>query len=99
MVKPKALTPKQITARLKPLREWNYFPKDKAIGSQYNVKDFDTAVKIIQKIAVVAEEANHHPDLHLTGFRHLTIRLKTHVVNGLTVKDFALAAKIQNLLL
>jgi hypothetical protein len=49
--------------------------------------------------AVVAAEAEgHHPDLHLTGYRHLKIELTTHAIGGLSDNDFILAAKIDALL-
>ena len=61
-------------------------------------KDFLGAVGLIQRIAVVAEAEDHHPDLHLTGYRRLTIELSTHAIGGLSENDFILAAKIDQLL-
>jgi 4a-hydroxytetrahydrobiopterin dehydratase len=46
------------------------------------------------KVAAIAEEEDHHPDLHLEGCRKVTIALSTHAVGGLTENDFILAAKI-----
>ena len=61
-------------------------------------KDFLDAVSLIQKIAPIAEAEDHHPDLHLTGYRKLTIELSTHAIGGLSENDFILAAKINQLL-
>lgn len=61
------------------------------------MKDFTTAVDFIGLIRNSAEEMDHHPDVHLTGYRHLTIELSTHSKGELTSKDFELAAKIENL--
>lgn len=61
-------------------------------------RDFMDAVGLIQRIAPIAEAEDHHPDLHLTGYRRLTIELSTHAIGGLSENDFILAAKIDQLL-
>lgn len=61
------------------------------------MKDFAAAVRFLQDIAEVAEEEDHHPDIHLTGYRKLKIDLSTHAVGGLSENDFILAAKIEKL--
>jgi len=70
----------------------------KAIRKMVKCKDFLDAVSLIQKIAPIAEAEDHHPDLHLTGYRNLTIELSTHAIGGLSENDFILAAKIDQLL-
>ena len=60
--------------------------------------DFLDAVGLIQKIAPIAEAEDHHPDLHLTGYRKLTVELSTHAIGGLSENDFILASKIDELL-
>jgi len=70
----------------------------KAIRKTVKCKDFLDAVSLIQRIAPVAEAEDHHPDLHLTGYRTLTIELSTHAIGGLSENDFILAAKIDQLL-
>lgn len=61
-------------------------------------KNFLDAVALIQRIAPVAEAEDHHPDLHLTNYKKLTIELSTHAIKGLSENDFILAAKINQLL-
>jgi len=61
------------------------------------MKDFMAAVKFIGCIAEIAESENHHPDIHLTGYRKLKVVLSTHAINGLSQNDFILAAKINEL--
>ncbi len=61
-------------------------------------KNFLDAVGLIQRIAPIAEAEDHHPDLHLTGYKRLTIELSTHSIGGLSENDFILAAKINQLL-
>ena len=60
--------------------------------------DFLTALDFFRRIGEVAEAEDHHPDLHLVGYRNVTIELWTHAVGGLTENDFILAARINDLL-
>ena len=69
-----------------------------AIRKTVACKHFLDAVGLIQKIAPLAEAEDHHPDLHLTGYKRLTIELSTHAIRGLSENDFILAAKIDQLL-
>ena len=52
------------------------------------------AVKMIHKIARLAERADHHPDLHLTRYKKLRVVLTTHDVSHVTMKDFKLAGEM-----
>ena len=58
------------------------------------VKDFLAAIKFFNAVAEIAESDDHHPDLHLTGYRNVAIELSTHAIGGLSENDFILAAKI-----
>ena len=49
------------------------------------------------RVAEVAEDDGHHPDLHLEGYRNVWIELYTHAIGGLSENDFILAAKIDDL--
>ena len=55
--------------------------------------DFPTAIRIVDAIAVRAEELNHHPDIDIR-WRELHLALTTHDQGGLTELDFTLAARI-----
>ena len=61
-------------------------------------KDFLDAVSLVHKLAPVAEAEDHHPDLHVTNYKTLTIELSTHSIGGLSENDFILAAKFDQLL-
>ncbi len=76
---------------------WRLDPSGKAITRELVMKNFMAAVRLIQRIAEIAEAENHHPDLHLTGYRKLRIELSTHAIGGLSENDFILAAKINQL--
>lgn len=73
---------------------WQLAGDGKSISSQFIMKDFMSAVAFIGQIAKIAETEDHHPDLHLTGYRKLRVELATHSIGGLSENDFILAAKI-----
>lgn len=79
------------------LQGWELAEDGKSIRRTYTVRWFMDAIELIQKIAEIAEEEQHHPDLHLTGYRRLTVELSTHAIGGLSENDFILAAKIEAL--
>ncbi|WP_028929007.1 4a-hydroxytetrahydrobiopterin dehydratase [Pseudonocardia asaccharolytica] len=54
---------------------------------------FPTAITVVDRVAEIAEQADHHPDIDIR-WRTLTFRLSTHSAGGLTEKDLALAARI-----
>ena len=84
-------------ALLKDITGWEVVD-GKSIRKTVTCTDFLDAVSLIQKIAPIAEAEDHHPDLHLTGYRKLTIELSTHAIGGLSENDFILAAKIDELI-
>ena len=59
----------------------------------YKFKGFMPGVELVNRIAAIAEEEGHHPDLCL-GWGYLTVQLWTHAAGGLTENDFILAAKV-----
>jgi 4a-hydroxytetrahydrobiopterin dehydratase len=89
-----ALTRQQAEATLENLEGWTLAPDAEKISRTWIMKNFMAGIDFINKIAQVAEEEDHHPDLHLEGYRKLTVVLWTHAVGGLTENDFILAAKI-----
>src|SRR6266446_8149211 len=59
----------------------------------FKFKGFMPGVELVNRIAAIAEEEGHHPDLCL-GWGYLTVQLWTHAAGGLTENDFILAAKV-----
>ncbi|QJW94553.1 4a-hydroxytetrahydrobiopterin dehydratase [Frigoriglobus tundricola] len=92
-----AFTSEQIAAHLPAVPEWTLADDGKLIRRKYKFKDFVTAMAFLQRVAVLAEEEDHHPDLHLTGYRNVAIELSTHAIGGLSANDFIVAAKIDKL--
>ena len=82
---------------LKDLCGWTLTVDHKRICCELVVNDFITAVGLIDRIAVIAEQEKHHPDIHLTDYRNLRIVLTSHDMGGLSTKDFVVARKINEL--
>lgn len=92
-----ALTAQQVANHLPAVPGWSLGPDGKRIRRQWRVKDFAVALDFFNRIGAIAEAEDHHPDLHLEGYRNVTIELWTHALNGLSENDFILAAKINTL--
>ncbi len=93
----KAYTKEEARENLPKIQGWMMSEDAKKIFKVYNMKNFMAAVKFVNDIAAIAEMENHHPDIHLTGYRKLNIELSTHALGGLTENDFIVAAKINEL--
>jgi 4a-hydroxytetrahydrobiopterin dehydratase len=87
----------QVSEQLKQLPGWRLSADGKSIRREWVVKNFLAGMKFFEEVAHAAEEDNHHPDLHLTGYRNVAIELSTHAIGGLSENDFILAAKIDRL--
>jgi 4a-hydroxytetrahydrobiopterin dehydratase len=82
---------------LKNLDGWQLTDDHKTIYREFILQDFMAAIDLIDRIALIAEDEKHHPDIHLTQYRNLRIGLTTHDVGGLSEKDFTVALKIKEL--
>src|SRR5690606_8279286 len=67
-----------------------------AIRRRVELPSFTAAVAVIDQVAVVAEEMNHHPDIDLR-WRTLTLSCTTHSAGGVTPRDLDLAARIDEI--
>lgn len=70
--------------------------RGKIITRTFVFKDFPAAVKFVNRVAVLAEKAWHHPDIDIR-WNKVTLTLTTHDEGGLTEKDFTLARKFDRL--
>jgi 4a-hydroxytetrahydrobiopterin dehydratase len=91
------LDPQRVRELLPQVGGWQVTPDGKRLTRSWRVFDFLTGLDFFRRIGDVAEAEDHHPDLHLTGYRNVTVELWTHAAGGLTENDFILAAKINAL--
>ncbi|WP_139417435.1 4a-hydroxytetrahydrobiopterin dehydratase [Agromyces laixinhei] len=59
----------------------------------YRTADFASAVQVLDAVAVVADELDHHPDVRL-GWGRVEFELSSHDVGGVTSRDVDLARRI-----
>ena len=90
----KRLLPEEIRERLTSLPDWQH--DGKTIVRKLRFADFVEAIAFVNRLAEVAEAADHHPDISI-HYREVTLTLWTHTVDGVTAKDFELAAAIEKL--
>ncbi len=79
------------------LGEWKLTADGKCIRREWTVKNFVAGMEFLSAVAKLAEEEQHHPDVHLTGYRNVAIELTTHAIGGLSENDFIVAAKINDI--
>jgi 4a-hydroxytetrahydrobiopterin dehydratase len=63
------------------------------LAGAYSTADFASAVHLLDAVAVVADELNHHPDVRL-GWGRVEFELSSHDAGGVTSRDLALAERI-----
>lgn len=88
------LTPAQVEAALGTAPAWTLHGQSIARTLQF--KDFAAALAFVNRVAVVADELWHHPDVDIR-WNTVTLALTTHDAGGLTTRDFDLAARIDAL--
>jgi 4a-hydroxytetrahydrobiopterin dehydratase len=86
------LSSEQIEEQLKTLPGWEY--KENAIRKLYRFKEFLDGIRFIDRVAEMAEAADHHPDIHV-NYTRVTFICTTHDEHGVTAKDFRLAQEIE----
>jgi len=83
--------------QLKTLAGWELTADGQRIRKKWVMKNFMAGIDFFRRVARLAEEEGHHPDLHLERYRNVTIEIWTHAIGGLSENDFILAAKIDRL--
>lgn len=83
-----------VQEALASLDDWSGDPD--AIMRTVELRDFPTAISLVDEVAVVAEESDHHPDIDIR-WRTVTFRCSTHSAGGVTRRDIALARRIDDL--
>ncbi len=84
-----ALSPAEVTTRLSHLNGWQVV--DGQLVKSFQFHDFPTALHFVAQVGDLAEEAGHHPDIDIR-YNRVRLALVTHDEDGLTAKDFAVAA-------
>jgi 4a-hydroxytetrahydrobiopterin dehydratase len=88
------LNDSEIQRDLKNLTGW--VKSGDEIKKKFEFKDFIQAMGFVNSIAMLAERANHHPDIDIR-WNKVQLVLSTHSEGGITQKDIALAKEIESI--
>ncbi|MEF3274936.1 MAG: 4a-hydroxytetrahydrobiopterin dehydratase [Chloroflexus sp.] len=89
------LSEAEIADNLAQRPDWNL--EGNEIVRTFRLANFPAAIAFVTHVAFLAEAAGHHPDIDIR-YNRVRIALTTHDAGGLTEKDFALAAAIDEIL-
>ena len=77
------------------MSEWRQ--EGEALVRDLEFKDFAAAMAYVNRVADLAEEVNHHPDILVHGWNSVRLTLTTHSAGALTDNDFQMARRIDAL--
>ena len=84
----------EVREKLSNLKNWNLISG--ALQKDFLFKNFNQALAFIVQIGLLAEQADHHPEI-INVYNKVQLRLNTHSVNGITQQDVDLAFEIDRL--
>lgn len=91
------LNPEEARRQNEELTGWSILSGPDRISKSWKVRNFVAGMEFLNQVTRLAEDEGHHPDVHLVGYRNLTVDIWTHAIDGLSLNDFILAAKIDQL--
>ncbi len=88
------LSDSEIQKKLPALDGWKY--EAGALVHDYTFADFAEAFAFVVRLALLAEKADHHPDIDIR-YNKLRVALISHDSGGVTARDVSMAAEIGKL--
>jgi 4a-hydroxytetrahydrobiopterin dehydratase len=85
----RTLAPADVASEL--LDDWRFLMG--ALHARFETGDFATGLRLVSDIGASAEAAGHHPDVDLR-YSFVSVRLTSHDVGGVTLRDVRLAREI-----
>lgn len=85
----------QINEALRTLSGWSFI--NDTIHKEYSFDTYMNGIDFINRLALKAEEENHHPDLTV-GWCKVGVTFTTHDSGGVTKKDIKMAKEVEKLL-
>ena len=90
------LSIQDVTRLLQSISGWSADAGYKKILKEFKFKEFLESIQFVNEAARIAEEEGHHPDLHIS-YNVVLVELSTHAIGGLSLSDFIMAAKIDEI--
>ena len=91
------MTPEEAREFLAGAPQWSLRENGTRLSRRFEFRDFLQAMEFVNRVARIAEEEGHHPDIAI-HWNKVDLLLWTHKIGGLHENDFILAAKIDRLL-
>ena len=88
----------EVTAKIQELGLSGWYLEDGWLRRKYNTDGWPQTLMAVNAIGYLCEAAWHHADLAVTWGK-VWVKLKTHSSGGITDKDFALAKRIEEVVL
>jgi 4a-hydroxytetrahydrobiopterin dehydratase len=79
-----------------PSEQWRR--EGESLVRDFEFEDFNAAMAFVNRVAVAADEADHHPDILVHHWNEVRLTLTTHSADGLTDNDRAMAETIDGVL-
>ena len=87
----------RVPVELESLDGWLLTDDGSAIRKKFRFKNFSEAFAFMTRVAMLAEQNNHHPEW-FNVYNRVEITLTTHDADGITLKDLTLAKLIEGIL-
>ena len=87
----------EINKKLLEVDNWELNNNQEMIFKKFKFKSFKKALYFTNLVGELAEEEGHHPDISL-GWGYCLIMIHTHAIKGLSINDFILASKIDQII-
>jgi len=92
-----ALTVDERDAQLKKLPHWHYDPIKQEIVRQYHFNNYYDTLAFVNAVAWLAHRSDHHPTL-IVRYKDCEVRLSTHEVSNISIRDIHSAKQIDDLI-
>ena len=90
------LSLEEIQNKMLEIKNWNLNDNKEMIFQKFKFKNFNKALIFANLVGNIAAEEGHHPDISI-GWGYCLIMIHTHAIKGLSINDFILASKIDEL--
>ena len=87
------LSQAEVNALMREIPQWSL--SERSIGREFRLTDFREAMEFVNQVAAIANDEDHHPDLFIS-YNKVRATLSTHKIQGLSMNDFIVAAKIDD---
>jgi 4a-hydroxytetrahydrobiopterin dehydratase len=83
----------EVGELMREIPEWSL--SERTIVREFRFTDFREAMEFVNRVAAIANDEDHHPDLFIS-YNKVRATLSTHKIQGLSMNDFIVAAKIDD---